>query len=58
MVEWDLRNLHFYVDFGIFMSWITTDFLEVSARVSSKVATDGSFTGKQTSKISILKLLF
>ena len=46
------RNLYFCTDFGMFMPWTTTYFLEVSARVSSKIATNCSFRGKRTSKIS------
>ena len=37
----------------MFMSWTATDFLEVSARVLSKIATNGCLRGKQTSKINI-----
>ena len=37
------------------MPWITTDFREVSARVLSKIATNGSFRSKRISKINIFE---
>ena len=39
------------------MSWTTSDFLEVSAHVSSKVPTNGSFRGKRISKINIFEAI-
>ena len=41
----------------MFMSWTTTDLLEVSARVSSKVTTNGSFRGKGNSKINFFEAI-
>ena len=52
--ESDQTNLYLCVDFG---SWTTTDFLEVNARVSWKVVTNGSFRSKRTSKISIFEAI-
>ena len=37
------------------MTWTTTDFLEVSAHVSSKIATNGSFRDKRIKKIIIFE---
>ena len=45
-------------DFVRLIPLTATHFLEVCARVSSKVATNGSFRGKRISKINILRLLF
>ena len=39
------------------MSSTTTYFLEVSGRVSSKVATNGSFRGKRISKMNIFEAI-
>ena len=39
------------------MSWTTTDLLEVSARVSSKVTTNGSFRRKRNSKINFFEAI-
>ena len=39
------------------MSQTTTDFLEVSARVSSKVANNGSFRGKRILKINTFEAI-
>ena len=52
------KKLYFCLDFGMLMSCATTDFLEVSARVSSNVVTNGSLRGKRISKINIFILLF
>ena len=38
-------------------SWTATDFLEVSARVSLKGATNCSFRSKRTSKINIFEAI-
>ena len=40
------KKFTFCVDFGMFIPWTTIDFLEASAHVSSKVATDGSLNQK------------
>ena len=45
------EKLYFCVAIRMFMSWTITDFLEVSGRVLSKVATNGVFRGKRTSVI-------
>ena len=45
-------------DFVRLIPLTATHFLEVCARVSSKVATNGSFRGKRISKINNLRLLF
>ena len=39
------------------MSSTTTDFLEVSEHVSSKLTTNGSIRGKRTSKINIFEAI-
>ena len=39
------------------ISQTTTDFLDASARVKSKVATNGSFRGKPISKINIFETI-
>ena len=49
--------MDFYVDFAMLMSQATTNFLEVSARVLLKVATNGSFRGKRISKINIFEAI-
>ena len=55
--ECNQNNLCFSDDFGRFIPWTTTYFLEVSARVSAKVATNGSFRGKRTSKNRIFEAI-
>ena len=51
-------NLCFSHAFEIFIPCLTLSFGEVTARVSLKVATNGSLTGRETSKLRILRLLF
>ena len=55
--EYNQRNLNFYAVFAMLISWTTTGFLDVSALVSSKVATNGSFRGKRISKISFFEAI-
>ena len=57
MVECNQNNLHFLDDFVRFTTWTTVHFLEVSAHVSSKVTTNGSFRGKEISKVSIFEAI-
>ena len=49
--DWDQKNLCFSVDFGMLMSWATSDFLKVRARFSLKVATKGSARSKNTENL-------
>ena len=51
-------NLYFSHAFEIFIPCLIISFGEVTASVSSNVATNGSLTGRKTSEMSILKLLF
>ena len=51
-------NLCFSHAFEIFIPYLAISFGEVMARVSLNVATNGSLTGRKTSKMSILRLLF
>ena len=44
--------------FEIFIPGLTISFHEVTARVSLIAATNGSFTSRKMSKMSILTLLF
>ena len=44
-------------DFVRLIPLTATHFLEVCARVSSKVATNGSFRGKRISKINIFEAI-
>ena len=57
MVECNQSNLHLLDDFLRFITWKTVHFLEVCARVSSKVTTNGSFRGKEISKVSIFEAI-
>ena len=57
MVECNQNNSHFLDDFVRFITWTTVHFLEVCAHVSSKVTTNGSFRGKETSKVSIFEAI-
>ena len=57
MGECNQTNLCFLDDFVRFIPWTTTYFLEVSARVSPKETTNGSFRGKQISKISFFEAI-
>ena len=51
-------NLCFSHVFEIFIPCLTISFGEVTARASLNVDTNGSLTGRKTSKMSILRLLF
>ena len=55
--ERNQSNLCFLDDFDRFIPWTTTYFLEVRAGVSLKLTTNGSFRGKQISKISIFEAI-
>ena len=46
-----------FVNFGIFMSSTTTDFLKVREHVSSKLTTNGSIRRQGTSKINIFEAI-
>ena len=57
MGERNQTNLCFLDDFVRFIPWTTTHFLKLYARVSPKVTTNGSFRGKQISKISFFEAI-
>ena len=57
MRECNQANLCFLDDFLRFIPWTTTHFLEVCARVSPKVTTNGSFRGKQILKSNFFEAI-
>ena len=57
MVECNQSKSRFLDDFIRFIPWTTIHFLELCARVSRKVTTNGSFRGKQILKISIFEAI-
>ena len=57
MNEWNQSNLCFMNNFEGIIPWTTIYFLEVCARVSPKVTTNGIFRAKQISKISIFEAI-
>ena len=56
--QWDQKKLSLSDKFGMLISGLDTNFLEVSAHALLKVATETSFSGKKSENLAFLGYFF